>query len=130
MTAPAPARHHYGPRSPWVLPEDGIIDPLAVELAATGARRVALTPDERLAAAALILATGGTPYVISRRLGCNSRTGHALAAAVTSGQVPALDAIPPGEWACRRCGAAYFGTPPEDGLCHGCRPAEPAGAAA
>lgn len=25
----------------------------------------------------------------------------------------------PGERACRRCAAAYFGTPPEDGLCPG-----------
>jgi hypothetical protein len=30
----------------------------------------------------------------------------------------------PGEWACHRCGAAYFGTPPGDGLCpSGCQPA-------
>ena len=27
----------------------------------------------------------------------------------------------PGEWGCQRCGAAYFGTPPEDGLCPACR---------
>jgi hypothetical protein len=47
------------PRSPWLLTEDGIIDPLAVELAATGARRVALTPAERLAVAARIH-RGGT----------------------------------------------------------------------
>ena len=26
-----------------------------------------------------------------------------------------------GGWACERCGAAYFGTPPEDGRCPGCR---------
>jgi hypothetical protein len=24
-------------------------------------------------------------------------------------------------WACARCGAAYFGTPPEDGLCEVCK---------
>lgn len=24
-------------------------------------------------------------------------------------------------WACLRCGVAYFGTPPDDGLCAGCR---------
>lgn len=23
-------------------------------------------------------------------------------------------------WACLTCGAAYFGTPPQDGLCPGC----------
>jgi hypothetical protein len=25
-----------------------------------------------------------------------------------------------GQWACHQCGAAWFGTPPEDGLCPGC----------
>jgi len=28
------------------------------------------------------------------------------------------------EWGCQRCGAAYLGTPPEDGLCPSCRAAE------
>ena len=27
----------------------------------------------------------------------------------------------PDEWACERCGAAWFGTPPDDGLCAACR---------
>jgi rubrerythrin len=27
----------------------------------------------------------------------------------------------PDEWGCERCGAAYLGTPPEDGLCPPCR---------
>ena len=27
----------------------------------------------------------------------------------------------PGEWGCDQCGAAWFGTPPEDGLCPACR---------
>jgi hypothetical protein len=129
MTPPAAARHRYGPRSPWVLPEDGIIDPIAVELAATGARRVALTPGERLAAAARILATGGTPYLISRRLGCNCRAGHALAAAIRD-HAGSLEAIPAGQWICQSCGGAYFGTPPEHWLCPGCQPAEPTRAAA
>ena len=26
------------------------------------------------------------------------------------------------QWACERCGAAYFSTPPDDGLCPACRP--------
>jgi NTP pyrophosphatase (non-canonical NTP hydrolase) len=26
----------------------------------------------------------------------------------------------PGEWGCERCGAAFFGTPPGDGLCPAC----------
>jgi hypothetical protein len=32
--------------------------------------------------------------------------------------------IPQGQWACQRCGAAYFGTPPEDGRCPACHPGE------
>ena len=27
----------------------------------------------------------------------------------------------PAGWGCQRCGAAYFGTPPGDGRCPGCR---------
>jgi hypothetical protein len=27
----------------------------------------------------------------------------------------------PGEWGCGRCGGAWFGIPPGDGLCPGCR---------
>jgi NTP pyrophosphatase (non-canonical NTP hydrolase) len=32
-----------------------------------------------------------------------------------------LDQIPGGQWACRQCGAALFGTAPEDTLCTVCR---------
>jgi hypothetical protein len=32
------------------------------------------------------------------------------------------DGPEPGEWACQQCGAAWFGTPPEDGRCPDCRP--------
>lgn len=118
--ATATVRDRWGTRSPWVLPEDGIIDHIAVELAATGARRVALTPGERLAVAVRVIAAGGTPHTIARRLGCNSRAAHALAAAARA-QSTCLDAIPLGEWACQRCGAALFGAEPEDGLCADCR---------
>jgi NTP pyrophosphatase (non-canonical NTP hydrolase) len=27
----------------------------------------------------------------------------------------------PAEWGCQRCGAAWFGTPPDGGLCPACR---------
>jgi hypothetical protein len=64
----------------WVLPDDGVIDDLAVEIAASGARPVALTRAERQRAAALILARGGTPYVISERLRVSGSTALALAA--------------------------------------------------
>lgn len=35
-----------------------------------------------------------------------------------------LDQPPDDQWACERCGAAYFGTPPDDGLCSACRPGQ------
>jgi hypothetical protein len=62
------------------LPDDGIIDPIAVEIAAAGTRPVALTRAERLVAAASILAHGGTPHVISKRLHVSGTTAHVLAA--------------------------------------------------
>jgi hypothetical protein len=33
----------------------------------------------------------------------------------------AVDGPGRSEWGCARCGAAYFGTPPDDGLCTDCR---------
>ena len=63
-----------------VLADDGIIDLIAVEIAARGTRTVALTRAERRLAAAQILARGGTPYVISKRLHVNGTTALALAA--------------------------------------------------
>jgi DNA-binding CsgD family transcriptional regulator len=65
--------------SPWLLPEDGIIDPIAVELAATGARLVALTPAERRLAAVRILAAGCGARQIGDRLGMTPRRARALA---------------------------------------------------
>jgi hypothetical protein len=64
----------------WVLPDDGIIDPIAIEIAASGSRSVALTAAERIVAAAVILARGGTPYLVSKRLHVSDRTALALAA--------------------------------------------------
>lgn len=74
------------PRTRWTLPEDGIIDELAIELAARGIRPVALTRTERRIAAALILAAGGTPYLITKRLHVSCQTAHALAAELTPTQ--------------------------------------------
>jgi hypothetical protein len=62
------------------LADDGIIDLIAVDIAARGARTVALTRTERQLAAACILARGGTPYLISKRLHVSGTTAHALAA--------------------------------------------------
>jgi hypothetical protein len=57
----------------WVLPDDGIIDPIAVEIAAGGQRPVRLTRAERRATAARILAKGGTQAV---RAGIAPRPHH------------------------------------------------------
>ena len=67
---------------PWTLPEDGILDPIAIELAARGIRPVALTPAERLTAAARILHRGGTPALIARRLHVSGTTALILAARI------------------------------------------------
>ena len=61
----------------WLLPDDGIIDPVAVEIAAAGTRRVRLTGPERRVAAALILARGGTVNDIAARLPVNFRAARA-----------------------------------------------------
>jgi len=63
-----------------VLADDGIIDLIAVDIAARGMRAVALTRAERQLAAARILARGGTPSLISKRLHVSRTTALALAA--------------------------------------------------
>ena len=62
------------------LADDGIIDPIAIDIAARGARTVALTRAERQLAAAHILARGGTRYLISKRLHVSGTTALTLAA--------------------------------------------------
>jgi hypothetical protein len=47
------------------LADDGIIDLIAVEIAACGTRPVALTPAERQLAASRILSRGGLEYALS-----------------------------------------------------------------
>ena len=71
-----------GPVTQWLIPDDGIIDPVAVELMAAGVRRVRLTVPERRAAAALILARGGTANDIAARLHIGGRAAVDLAAAI------------------------------------------------
>ncbi|MGO9295089.1 MAG: hypothetical protein ACLP52_14645 [Streptosporangiaceae bacterium] len=71
------------------LTDDGIIDPVAVEIAARGARPVALTPAERSLAAARILGRGGTPYLISARLRVSGTTARTLAAQCQAARVMA-----------------------------------------
>jgi hypothetical protein len=69
-------------RDLWLLPEDGIIDPVAVEIAATGKRPVRLTASERREAAAMILAEGGSPWLISKRLKISTSIARTLAAEI------------------------------------------------
>ena len=61
------------------LADDGIIDLIAVDIAARGTRPVALTRAERQLAAAAILARGGTPTLIAKRLHVSEATALALA---------------------------------------------------
>ena len=80
MTGPAGQGHpNAHQRAVWLLPEDGVVDPLAIDLAARGVRPVALTATERRIAAAFILAAGGTPNAIAKRL----RMAHSTARALT-----------------------------------------------
>lgn len=74
--AAAAAGPGYGP---LVLPEDGIVDPIAVEIAASGARPVALTQTERVLAAARILAAGGSRNDIATRLHVSGNSARHLA---------------------------------------------------
>ena len=76
----------------WVLPEDGIVDEVAVAIAAAGTRPVALTRTERWLAAARILAAGGTPFLICKRLHVSGRTALTMAAAINAGHGP--DSVP------------------------------------
>ena len=71
-------------RTAWLLPEDGVIDPVAIELAATGERSVALTESERRIAADLIIAAGGTPNLIAKRLHMAHANARILADQITA----------------------------------------------
>jgi hypothetical protein len=75
-----------------LLPDDGIIDPIAVEIAATGQRPVRLTAAERREAAARILAEGGSPWLISRRLKMTPEAARSLAASIAESMAPEIKA--------------------------------------
>ncbi|MFD0535047.1 hypothetical protein ACFQY7_16170 [Actinomadura luteofluorescens] len=63
-----------------LLPDDGIVDPIAIEIAASGVRPVALTHTERVLAAARILACGGSQATITARLHVPAKTARTLTA--------------------------------------------------
>lgn len=73
----------------WLLPDDGIIDLVAVEITAAGTRRVRLTVPERRFAAALILARGGTVNDLAARLHVSGRTARRMADAIRAADVMA-----------------------------------------
>ncbi len=68
--------------SKWLLPDDGVIDWIAVGIAASGTRQVRLTRLERALAAALIMRRGGSAYQVARSLFVSYSTAAALAASV------------------------------------------------
>ena len=70
-------------RGTWVIPDDGIIDPIAVEIAADGRRPVRLTRLERREAAIRILASGGTIYVVAKRLNISYPAAKVLGASIS-----------------------------------------------
>jgi hypothetical protein len=102
----------------FTLPDDGIIDLIAVEIAASGNRPVALTPPERQLAAARILARGGTPALVSKRLHVNGTTALTLAARYRHNQAAAR-----GEHHHRQAGGIRRS--PQAGTCQRRRPAGP-----
>ena len=70
--------------SEWIIPDDGIIDAVAIRVAASGRRRVRLTKVERRLAAALIVAQGGTTCRVAKFLGLSSRTAQMLIDSITA----------------------------------------------
>lgn len=67
---------HATPKnSPGALPNDGIIDWIAIELATEGGRLPRLTWVERDIAAAVLFARGWQPRDVINRLGINLKSG-------------------------------------------------------
>jgi DNA-binding CsgD family transcriptional regulator len=100
VTAPAAARE----RARWTLRDDGVIDLIAVQLAAAGTRQVALTRAERRLAAALILAAGCGTSLIAARLHLSGAAARHLAASLRARPCPAI------------CCAGYRVSPPPPAL--------------
>jgi hypothetical protein len=62
-----------------LLADDGVVDPVAVDIAVTGARPVQVTETERLIAAALLFDGGATVALVAWRLRMSSETARRLA---------------------------------------------------
>lgn len=69
-------------RDRWLIPEDGIIDPVAIAVATAGTRLVRLTPAERELAVHRIIANGGAVAELAAHLGISLvnavRLAHSL----------------------------------------------------
>jgi hypothetical protein len=79
----------------YLIPEDGVIDMIAVDIAASGIRPVRLTDRERMLAARRILAAGGMTATLMRRLRLTSLyQAQQFVARVNGSEPPAEDADP------------------------------------
>jgi hypothetical protein len=70
------------------LADDGIVDPIAVDIAARGTRPVQLTETERLAAVALLLARGGSLSLAAYRMRMSFDTVREIVAEVRAAGNP------------------------------------------
>jgi integrase len=88
-----------------------------------GVRRIRLH-DVRHTYATMALDAGVDPKIVSDRIG---HANMAYTLAIYTHPSTGKDRDAAGKvagmfgWACEKCGAAYFSTPPEDGLCEVCR---------
>ena len=66
------------PHAAMLLPDDGLIDEVAVSIAVSGARRVRLTPPERDLAARLMIARGADVAELAAHLGTSTAAAGRL----------------------------------------------------
>jgi hypothetical protein len=59
-------------------------------------------------------------FLAAVRAGTTPDPGQPVPFTLTAKALALLDQVPEDQRACERCGAAWFGTPPDDGLCPGC----------
>lgn len=76
------------------LDDDGIVDPIAVELAAKGTRPVELTETEQTAAAVLMIKRGVPRPLVAYRLRLGASTVRRIAAALQLAATVHDDAAP------------------------------------
>ena len=63
-------------------------------------------------------------FLAAVRADATPSSGQPIPFTLTAKALALLDQVPDGQWACERCGAAWFGTPPDGGLCPPCRAGE------